>query len=221
MQMRDLREPTDIEALLVWTYRKQRADRVLAADAGLFDQEATIDGGQRSATSRDGVAAMARIGALGVRVNGAAASAGALHVDAEVVHDAVTSLPPIEAALVIAHARAGTRPDDSEIVPPRAGPRRNERGRIIRCYAEWDESRRYGWTPIGWTVEPTTADAVRVEYELWRRALDTLAFALATDGRLTRHRPTPPLALAVASLRYTPVRTQPREAVPSPDMLLA
>ena len=221
MRTVDLREPTDIESLLIWTYRKQRADVVLAADAGLFDQEATIEGGQRSATSRDGVAAMARIGALGVRVNGAAASAGALHVDAEVVHDAVTTLPPIEAALVIAHARAGTRPDDSEIVPPRAGPLRNDHGRLIRCYAEWDESRRYGWTRIGWTVEPTTADAVRVEYGIWRRALDTLAFALATDGRLTRHRPTAPLAPVAASLRYAPARTHPREAVPSPDMMLA
>lgn len=221
MRRIDIREPVDIERLLVWAYRDQRADVVLGAGHGLFDQEAALDSPGRHATSRDGVAAMARIGALGVRVDAGRASAAPLHIDAEVVHEAVTMLDRWTAPLVIRYARGAGRPDDVIIVPPRPGPLRNERGRIIRRYAEWDTARHYGWTPIGWTVEPSTAETVNHEYTNWWRALDALAVALSGDRRLTHHRPLRPTAPRAATVRYAR-RTinHRRSTVPDPDMLV-
>jgi hypothetical protein len=221
MRTIDLRRAVDIEDLLVWTYRDQRADKVHAADHGLHEQEATLDGLRRSATSRDGVAAMARIGALGVRVTAGRASASALHDDAEVVHEAVMMLDRWTSLLMIRHARAATRPDHATIEPRRPGPLRDTRGRIVREYAEWDSSRRYGWTVIGWTVEPITPATVRFEYSHWRRALSALAIALATDATLARHRPTPPRAPADAALRFACRSVaRSRTGMPNPDALL-
>jgi hypothetical protein len=202
MRTIDIREPVDIERLLVWTYRHQRADRVLGVGIGLFDQEAAMDGHRHCATSKDGVAAMRRIGALGTRVDGGGASAAALHIDAEIVHTAVMALPHDTSALVIVHARAASRPDDTAIPTPRAFPVKNERGRIVREYAEWDKSKNYGWTPLVWTAAPVTAAAIRRDYATWRDALGVLAFTLARGRGLTRHRPTPPQAAPSACVRH-------------------
>ena len=67
---------------------------------------------------------------------------------------------------------------------------------------EWDTGRNYGWCPVDWTVAPTTAQVVRLEYAMWRRALVLLTVALSRDGRLTRHRAMPPAAPEMPALRY-------------------
>jgi hypothetical protein len=219
MRVKDLRQPVDIERLLTWTYRDQRADKVLAAPSGLLDAEAALDGHGRYLTSGDGVASMARIGALGVRVDGGGPSSGALHPDAEIVDEAVTMLGKIEAHLVITHARGASRPDQIEIVPPRAWAVRNRRGRATVEYEDWDRNHNYGFCPVQWTVAPTTAEVVSLEYAVWWRALDALAVALSGDGRLTRHRPLRPAAPPVATVRYA--LRDPGSAIPDADMLVA
>jgi len=222
MRVKDLREPVDIERLLVWTYRDQRADKVLAASSGLLAAEAALDGHGRYLTSGDGVATMARIGALGVRVDGGGPSSGALHQDAEVVHEAVTMLGKIEAHLVIEHARAASRPDQIEIIPPRAYAVRNRLGRATIEYEDWDRNRNYGFCSVQWTVAPTTAEVVFLEYAMWWRALDALAVALSGDGRLTRHRALRPAALPAAVVRHAPRPARhPGSAIPDADELVA
>jgi hypothetical protein len=146
MRTIDLREPVDIEPLLVWTYRHQRADRVLGRGLGLFDQEAAMDGRSHCATSKDGAAAMQRIGTLGTRVSGGGTPTSALHVDAEIVHAEVMALPNDVRELIIVHARSASRPDDDAMPLPRAFPAKSANGRLVREYAAWDKSRNYGWT---------------------------------------------------------------------------
>ena len=202
MRTIDLRDPVDIERLLVWTYRDQRADVVIGLGMRFFEQEAAMDGRTRYATSTDGITALQRVGALGTRVDGGGASAAALHPDAEVVHDAVMMLDRHLAMMVIEHARASSRPDQTAIVPPRAHPVLNRLDRPTVRYDGWDSGRHYGWCPVDWTVAPTTAEVVRLEYATWRRALLLLTVALSRDGRLARHRAMAPAAPRAAALRY-------------------
>lgn len=194
----ELRQPVEIEALLIWTYRHQRADTVIDRGMGLFDQEGALDGRVHYATSTDGVATMQRIGLLGTRVDGGGASASHLHPDAEIVHEAVMALDRPVAMMVIRYAKSASRPEPSP--PPRPYPVRNARGKIVREYAEWDKSKHYGWTPIDWTAQAVTAAAAAAEMTLWRKTLTVLAMALSRDGRLTRHIPYVAAESVVAAL---------------------
>jgi hypothetical protein len=194
MRTIELCEPVDIEALLVWTYRHQCADRVIGRGIGMFVQESAMDEVyEPHGTSADGVLAVARIGMLGTRVDGGGASAAALHIDAEIVHEAVMCLPRDARELVILHARNASRPDDDAMPMPRPYPLRAGVGRypdraVVR-YADWDKHHDYGWCLVQWTSAPSSADVIRQNYATWRNALRVLAFALARDARLTRHRP--------------------------------
>lgn len=216
------RRPVDIENLLVWTYRDQRADKVCAGDRGLFAQEASTDGHQRYATSGDGVAAMESIGALGVRVSTSRASVGVLHDDAEIVHEAVTRLGEATARLMRGHARHASRPDHNVIIPGRWLPKRDEHERIERHYEPWDKQHHYGWMAIFQSAETATAAEVCAEYAIWRRALGALAFALSTDRSLTSHRVGPtPRAPTAPTLRYaTRPSARPRSPSPSSELLV-
>lgn len=202
MGMLELRQPTDIEQLLIWTYRDQKADRVIGMGMGLYDQESALAGKQVYRTSTDGIAAIERIGILGTRVDGGGPSSGLLHTDAEYVHEAVMSLPRPECLLVMQHARAATRPDSTSIPTPKPLRQAARNGRTRIAYADWDKHRDYGWCPIDWTVEPVTIDAIELEYTLWRRILIMLALALSRDGRLTRHRAMAPSAPMTATLLF-------------------
>ena len=188
-----LRIPTDIEDLLVWTYRDQRADVVIRNGVGLHDTEAAMDAGSveaRGSSSTCGCAALERIGRAGCRVDGGGLSADHLHEDAERIHRQVERLPAPIAALVIRSARINDRLDWMPGVVPRAAPVLNGRRQVsVRCEV-WDKNRDYGWCPIEWTPSQVRIDAARDEYGLWWQALRSLAGWVRRD--LVRYRATGP-----------------------------
>ncbi len=187
-----LRVPTDIEDLLVWTYRDQRADVVIRNGVGLHDTEAAMDESttERGASSTCGCAALERIGRAGCRVDGGGMSADHLHEDAERIHRAVELLALPIAALVIRNARISDQPDCMAGVMPRPCPMLNPRRQVsVRCDA-WDRNRDYGWCPVEWTPSQMRIDAAREEYALWWQALRSLAGWVRRD--LVRYRATGP-----------------------------
>lgn len=110
-------EPMDLEALVTWAIRDQKADRT---DVALFDLEAAADvdhdGWEPRGSSRDGVAEMLRRGEMGgCRVDGGGVLRGVqprMHPDAETVADAIGRLRSLrQRGLVLLHARAGERPE--------------------------------------------------------------------------------------------------------------
>ncbi len=90
-------------ALLVWTYRDQRADR----DDGGWDWTPPR-------VSGDGVAAMIRWGELECRVDGGrwkGLSGAEPHRDAQAVVARMATLPEAERRLLVRHARTGVPPE--------------------------------------------------------------------------------------------------------------
>jgi hypothetical protein len=193
------RQPIDIEELLVWTYRAQKADQVIRRGAGLHALEALADGVEIHATSACGCAGVARIAELGVRVDQMGRDSGALHPDAEVVHravmqldDKVQGLP--RSRLVIVHAARAERPGDLACEIPRPVPRLNRNGSV---QVQWlDQGRKRGFCPIDYQPSVALIDAAREEYAAWHAALRLLHLALHDDARLTRWHPLRPAAPA-------------------------
>ena len=195
-QVIDRRERIDVQALLVWTYRRQRADVVIGSGAGLLDAEAAADEVERHGISGCGCAAVASIERLGCRVDGGGMSAGALHPDAETVHQAVQKLPVPAAQMVMRCARWGDVPDWMPRGRPIARAVRNGRGQaVVRCEA-WDRHRHYGWCPIEWVVSVARIEAARREYAIWHSAIRDVAYRLIYENRLTAYRVCPPAVRA-------------------------
>jgi hypothetical protein len=187
----------DIERLLIWTYRDQRADVVLGRGYGLHDQEAMMDGIGHPRGS-DSLVALARIGLLGTRVDGGGPTCDALHADAEITHNVVLALDRPIGLLVMQHARDASRPDQITIAPSKPVAATDARGRNVHGYDAWDKNRDYGWCKLLWTMPLDGADIARVEYGLWHAALRRIAKALDKDRQLTEFRATPPRAPAVS-----------------------
>jgi hypothetical protein len=184
----------DVEDLLVWTYRQQRADVVCDRGLGLHDIEASLDHVELHGISLCGCAEVERIQQLGVRVDGTG-GCSALHEDAELVHQVVSRLAVPLQHLVIRHARERERPDVMAGLRPRPIPAINGKGTPSVRYEPWDRYRNYGWCPIRWTVSLVMIEAARFEYTLWLDALARIAATLRIEGRLTRHVVTGPAAL--------------------------
>lgn len=179
--------PVDIEDLVIWTYRDQKADRL--ASVGLWDAEARAAGFDVQRVSACGVAKVAAIANLGARVDtGGIGRAGKVHHDAEVVHSLVQ--PMGEAGLlVIAHGRAATRPADG-IARPRLVPAMWKRppgpGRPgLAEWSTWDDGSPY--TPL---MTYNNADEVAHQREIWAtwwRALWAVAKTLQAYPATLRH----------------------------------
>ncbi|MBS7789262.1 hypothetical protein KTR66_04615 [Roseococcus sp. SDR] len=193
------RQPIDIEDLLVWTYRDQRADVVIERGIGLFDQEGEADGLVRQRSSACGVLAVARNALLGWRVDGGGRSAGGLHEDAELVHRAVMQLTGRVQGLphwrlVIQNAARAERPDAMVREVPRPVPRMHRDGRVL---VEWsDKGKRYGTCPVEYAPSAALILAAQAEYTAWHSALMLLALALQVERKLTRWFPLRPAAPA-------------------------
>lgn len=193
-------EPIDVEELLVWTYRDQRADVVIGRGVGLHGLEAAADGIALQAVSACGCAGVARIAELGVRVDRMGRDAGALHPDAELVHQVVSALTGKvnglpHAQLLIRHAARGGRPDELVCAVPRAMPYLHEARGTVRV--EWlDTKRRYGFCPISWQPSAAMIAAAREEYSAWWHALRLVAFCLMREARMVRWRALMPAAPA-------------------------
>lgn len=198
--VRPLRQPIPMDRLLVWTYRDQRADVVIARGVGLHGLEAAADGVEIHGSSSCGCAAVARIAELGVRVDRLGHDRGDLHPDAELVHRAVMELGGKVAGLPVAHlvircASRGEVPDAMVGEVPQARPYIHEANGTVKV--TWlDKGRDYGFCPIAWSPSWAEIDAAREEYRVWWSAVRALAFALAGDGRLTRWHPLLPEARA-------------------------
>ncbi len=95
--------PRDVEHLLIWAYRDQKALAWMRAEANAAIGRAVA----HRPHSSDGVYAMGRIGALGCRPDcsgGGGGWDGNLHPDAEAAADQVATLPTEIQALVVRHA---------------------------------------------------------------------------------------------------------------------
>jgi len=180
-------EQVDIEALVEWAYRVQCIDRTV----GLM----SVAVGLAGPSTRSATAVMVRYAELGARVD-----ASPLHVtamgasaddDALTIHDAVLRLPAEAMALVIAHARGGSRPSWHGLDAERLVADTDKRGRVRVLL---DASTR---RPVACVLRPALDPALvmfsRAQYGVWWEALAALADDLA--GRLDAYAPLPPAAL--------------------------
>ncbi len=172
--MRDI----DIEDLLTWAYQAEKVDR----RGGLARPR-----GHASAW-----ASVSAFGRLGTRPDVSRVPEGFgddVPADALAVEAAVMALERDTAALVVIHARAGTRPGYFDDGPPRLRPivdaggkakmLRDARHKPIATMLEWSSDREH-WQ---WECD---------QYAAWRTAVDALFDALG--GRLEAHRVLPPRA---------------------------
>jgi hypothetical protein len=190
------RQPIDIEDLLVWTYRDQRADVVIERGIGLHGLEAAADGVPSFQVSACGCAAVARIGELGVRVDQHGRGAGALDEDAELVHRAVMRLTDRVQGLprwrlVIQNAARGERPDAMVTAVPRPVALLQRDGRPVVNWS--DKGKRYGSCPVEYAPSAALILAAQAEYAAWHSALMLLALHLQSE-RLVRWFPLRPAA---------------------------
>ncbi|MEN2977874.1 hypothetical protein P7L78_19160 [Tistrella bauzanensis] len=178
----------DVENLLVWVYRDQKADLV----TGRMD-DGRVMGWRGSSLGR--IEAVAN---LGCRVDGRGAgwgAAGELHRDAAATHEVVETLDLGTQRVVIRHARAGTRPDwTAGGLRCRPVWRRTATGEV-RPRVIYTATRKPSYCPIEIEPAPAILHDARMEWVTWRGALDRIARDLrAVDALLTRHRITGPAA---------------------------
>jgi hypothetical protein len=170
----------DVESLLVWTYRDQRADIVLGWDFE-SDPSGAAAIGRPLGFGRDSLAALERVGALGVRVDGGGPSSDAVNIDAEATHRAVTRLGRETATLVVYHARLASRPDDHiTIRRGRFVAARDAQGRTVLedRSPKKNNDRNYAACKLVW-IPPSNTAFARRNYRHWHDAMS----ALATDLR--------------------------------------
>ena len=166
------RRPGDVEAVLAWVYQDQRVTWV--------ESRAGYGGGSGDPYG-------------GCRVDGGGRASCQLHPDAETVHDAVLRLLPWRSRLVIAHAKAGTRPQVYAGNRPRCEPVivgqfRDGRPRIE---IEYDRNRHPLWCAVRYRGFDEDYRSDRNDYREWRLGLVELVPQLA---RLVSWRVTGPAA---------------------------
>lgn len=174
---RQARTPIDVEELLVWVYRHQRADRVIWQGAGLHDLEAGLDGVERHGGSS--LAAVERILRLGMFVDQSGPGNGALHEDAEAVHRVVEAMAVREEGmrrrdLLITYARMADRPDPMVGQIPRPMPIRTVRGAVLM-----EPNQRHPKVcPLDYQPSWERIWQARSEYNAWHRGLRLVALTL-------------------------------------------
>ncbi len=139
----DKRTPVDLETLVIWAVKTQRADR---DDVALHEVEARADGREHVRWSTDGVATLERIGSVGCRIDGGGAKRGValrVHQDAEAVVAAIERIPDMRRrSLVLLHARQGSGPDwlpyEQRLVGMPSGACAG-RGNRFRVEATWED----------------------------------------------------------------------------------
>jgi len=197
------RKSIDVEYLLEWTYRRQKADVIVERGVGLNRIEAAASGLVRHGSSGDW-AAIDRYGRLGCFIDQIGFDSGQLAPDAETVHQTVDGFGEPVRGLLIQHGRRGTRPEcslraDVRYEPVWKGAPRYDfdglpaRGSYRMVY---NESRN----PAGCQVRPrrhvTYIAAQRRDYELWHNGLVALAdhFVTHPSTRFVVGRPSAPAA---------------------------
>src|SRR5579862_7929412 len=126
---------TDLVALLVWTYERQKAD--LMSGKGLHRPEAKAadpDREPRHTWSGCGCAQLLAVATLGARIESGGEQRAVLHGDAELVNDLVVAMSQtdwIGAMLLRRYARQGGAPEWSE-GRQEFEPERDARDRIVQ-----------------------------------------------------------------------------------------
>ncbi|MGE0253493.1 MAG: hypothetical protein AB7H93_23550 [Vicinamibacterales bacterium] len=180
------REATDIEALLHWTFARQKADR---ARVGADHAVMLYAGGVDSVTR---VAEACQLGTI-IGGGGRAVAALDVHPDAERV---AAMLDPYLAAdaLVISHARAGSRPDARTDACPRIVPVMVVKGGIERPKVVWSGEPGRRKAPLYCEVRtldhPAVVASARAAYQRWWRRVGALAEVLMAGEPLARWRVT-------------------------------
>jgi hypothetical protein len=201
-----VRRDITLEALVIWAYRDQRVDRMTAA---------SLQGAERSielaapflASPPSSAALIARLGALGTRVDGGGQS-WACHGDAERLHELVCGLAPDAALAILRFGKSGDAPDwqvpdarPQRVPLPEEEPghvrhkldvwwyrvagkrprlRRGEGALVVQNAAgSWDLGCRY--CPITYYPPPEYGAAMRRDYAAWHAAMSLL---MAKLGRL-------------------------------------
>lgn len=201
-----VRTAIDVEDLVGWTYQVQCADLVVGLGIGLFEGEAYVDGvgaaGLRFGTHGDSCTRVRRAEILGCKVDGGGFNPGALHPDAEAVHDAVMELIVTDRGagrLVLEFGISGCQPNWREGCRPRWEPcetRQKPNGEVVPVYAYNPKYRSGNHQWVCWmrlVDGPESIDFARRVYDNWRGGLVTLADALtANRNRLCAHTVTGP-----------------------------
>ena len=177
-------DAVDIEALVSWAYRVQCVDRM----AGLMD----VAWGEAGPSFRSATHAMLDFAALGVRVDSSpgfvVAMGATAQDDALVIHAAVLRLPSEAFALVVAHAKGGSRPPWHGIEAEALVADTDRKGRVRML--------RDNCRPVACLlrhrVDPDLVEFSRAQYVVWWEALVVLAGELA--GRLEGSHPLAPSA---------------------------
>ena len=184
----DMRRPVDVERLLIWAYRDQRAHVIINLGLGLEAIEAGLDDVVKYAISGDGCVAVAAIAELGCRVDTSPTRMCDLHPDAERVHIAVSALDKPVQMMVIRCALMAERPNWLPGARPKAQAQRGRRGAVHVRYADSDKNRNYGWCPVEWHPSLAFIEAMRREYTMWHQAVADVSKALRKPGILKSHR---------------------------------
>ncbi len=173
-----MRQDIDMERLLIWTYQSERAHANYRRGGGLYGAERDAAGMATQRVSFDGIAAIERSAILGTHVDSSRSSVSDLNSDAEVVHEAVRSLNPMEAGKVVVQARLGERPDWMEDAKHTLGPARvREDGSPVTVNRHCVPF----YTPIREVVTPGMIELARAEYILWWDAVSQV-MAMVKDN---------------------------------------
>ncbi len=190
----------DVERLMEWTYRLQKAHLVVDHGVGLHAIEARAAGIQRSENST--LAAVERYGLLGCFVDGGGYAAGAIHADAEAVHDFVRRMADRSRWLLLKHGKQASRPEWGEHLAPTVRPIWKDRPvydadghPAARKFEIVYRSNRPVWCPVRFIDHTAFATRLREDYAAWHAGLTALATHCSYHP-LTSHLVTGPSAPA-------------------------
>lgn len=163
------RRPADIEELVIWTYRDQKADRHVSAKPRTSAMSATAV-----------VCSVLELQAI-VDTSGPVTNHD-VHPDAERVHELVQScmFGDLERGLIIYFGRTGAAPDWMPGAVPGCQLRLDQRGKPCKIYDE-----RGHWTgafQIEVRLHRETLDAARKLYCLWWDSMRLLHDTLIGEG---------------------------------------
>ncbi|MEH6477945.1 MAG: hypothetical protein V7727_19800, partial [Sneathiella sp.] len=114
---------------------------------------------------------------------------GDIHPDAELIHETVLLFPVALRALVISHAKTGTRPEAATDARPSMAPVYNGRGEIAKI---WNENRNIVGCKVRVVQTQEAIDYVQKWYRDWHAALNGMAdYFNEKRDLLTSHYPTP------------------------------
>jgi len=156
----DRRRVLDLEALLVWAIRDQKADRIAStlhpleaiAHYGLLRGLPAGAGVYETGISGDGCATIANRFEVGADIDGRSAIRGispCVHLDAELVAEALEWLPSSERRIIRDHARHADRPVWLPLVAPLVAKMRpgHKPGRYRHVVAD-----------VGWEASPKQSE---------------------------------------------------------------